>query len=385
MILELAIAMVLLTAAGLLGKSFYRLLHVDLGMQPDHLVTLEVAAPPSTYKSDQQAIVLSRHLLSSIAALPGVRAVGIATLLPLSGNGNTDWIRFQGRPYHGEHNEVNEREVSSEYLQTIGAKLLRGRYFSDAEDLSKPHVVIINQALARKYFPGEDPIGKKIGDDGLSPKSMKEIIGIVDDVREGALDAEIWPAVYYPFNQSPGIYFSLAVRTSQTEEPLLHTLIATIHHVDKEIVTSAGATMQQVIHDSPAAYLHRSSAWLVGGFAALALLLGVVGLYGVVAYSVSQRTREIGIRMALGAHRSSVYRLILQEAGWLAAIGVVIGVACSIAVATLLSGLLFAVHYWDLPTLLGVAVLLSGSSLLASYFPARRAAAVNPIDALRAE
>ncbi len=384
-IIELATAMVLLTAGGLLGKSFYRLLHVDLGMQPEHLEALEVAASPATYKSDKQAIALGTRLVSEISALPSVKAVGIATELPLSGNGNTDWIRFEGRPYHGEHNEVNEREVSAGYLQTIGAKLLRGRYFTDAEDESKPRVVIINQALARKYFPGEDPIGKRIGNGDLAPESMKEIIGIVDDVREGELDAEVWPAVYYAFNQSPEIYFSIAVRISQAEPSLIPILIATVHKVDRDIVTSPGASMTELIHNTPSAYLHRSSTWLVGGFAGLALLLGVVGLYGVVAYSVSQRTREIGIRMALGAHTNSVCRLILQEAGALIASGVVIGVVCSIGGAILLRGLLFGVHYWDLPTLLAVAAVLSICTLLASYLPARRAAAVNPLDALRAE
>ncbi len=384
-VIELATAMVLLTAAGLLGKSFYRLLHVDLGIQPDHLAVLEIAAPPSAYKQDKQVVALGRRLVSSIAAVPGVRSVGIASLLPLGGNGNTDWIRFEGRPYHGEHNEVNEREVSSGYLQTIGAKLLRGRYFTDAEDQSKPRVVIINQALATKYFPGQDPIGKKIGNDDLAPESLKEIIGIVDDVREGALDAEVWPAVYYAFNQGPETYFSIAVRTSQAETSLIPPLIAAVHHIDRNIVTSPGASMTERIRDTPSAYLHRSSTWLVGSFAGLALLLGVVGLYGVVGYSVSQRTREIGIRMALGAPRSSVYRLVLQEAGGLAAVGVVAGVVCSIGAAALLRGLLFAVEYWDLPTLFAVAVVLGCSALVASYLPARRAASVNPLDALRAE
>jgi macrolide transport system ATP-binding/permease protein len=384
-VLELAIAMVLLVCAGLLGQSFHRLLHVYIGLQPDHLATLEVAAPQLSYGKDEQAIALERQLVSQIAILPGVKSVGISSMLPVSGNGNTDWIRFVGRPYHGEHNEVNQRDVSSQYFTTIGARLLRGRYFSDAEDASKPRVVIINKALARKYFPGEDPIGKKIGDDDLSPKSIREIVGMVDDIREGSLDSDIWPAEYLPFNQSPDTYFSLVVRTSQTEQALLPTMIASIRQIDPGIVTSAGTTMRQTIEDSSSAYLHRSSAWLVGGFAVLALLLGAVGLYGVVAYSVSQRTREIGVRMALGAQRGSVYGLILKEAGWLTALGIVIGLACSVAAATLIRGLLFGVHSWDVPTLAGVAAVLAVSALVASYIPARRAASVNPVEALRAE
>ncbi|MFL6464061.1 MAG: FtsX-like permease family protein, partial [Bryobacteraceae bacterium] len=378
-------AMVLLVSAGLLGQSLYRLLHVDIGIQPDHLAILEVAVPKSNYAKDEQAIALGRQVVSRITSLPGVKSVGISSQLPVSGNGNTDWIRFLGRPYHGEHNEVNERDVSAEYFTTLGAKLLRGRYFTDAEDTSKPRVVIINQALARQYFPGEDPIGKKIGDTDLSPKSMKEIIGIVDDIREGALDSEIWPATYVPFNQSPDTYFSLVVRTSQAEHSLLPALIASIRQIDRGIVMSPGAVMSEMIRDSPSAYLHRSSALLVGGFAVLALLLGVVGLYGVVAYSVSQRTREMGIRMALGAQAGSVYQLILKEAGWLTAIGIVVGLVCSVAAATLIRGLLFGVRSWDMPTLAAVAAVLGIASLLASYIPARRAASVNPVEALRAE
>ena len=136
-------------------------------------------------------------------ALPGVESAGMASVLPVSFNGNTDWIRFVGRPYNGEHNEVNQRDVSAAYLQTVGARLVRGRYFTDADDATKPRVVIINQALADRYYPGQDPIGQKFGDTSLTPASLKEIVGIVADIREGQLDSEIWPAVYYPFNQSP--------------------------------------------------------------------------------------------------------------------------------------------------------------------------------------
>ena len=384
-VMELAIAMVLLVGAGLLGKSFYRLLHVDLGFQPAHLATLYVVLPEVRYGKDQQVVALSRQLVSRIASLPGVKSVGIASRIPLSGNGNTDWIRFVGRPYSGEHNEVNQRDVSSAYLATLQTRLLRGRYFTDAEDTSKPGVVIINQALARKYFPGEDPIGKQFGDTELSPKSIKEIIGVVDDVREGNLDSEIMPAEYLPFNQSPDTFFGVVVRTSQAEATVLPALVAAIHKIDPDIGTAGEQTMTERANNSQTACLHRSSAWLVGGFAAMALLLGVVGLYGVVAYSVSQRTREIGVRMALGAERGSVYRLILREAGWLTTLGIGLGLVCSVAAATLMGKLLFGTQAWDVPTLAAVAAVLGISALLASYIPARRAASVDPVVALRHE
>jgi macrolide transport system ATP-binding/permease protein len=382
---ELAIAVVLLVGAGLLGKSFYRLLHVDIGFQPDHLATLQVALSDATYAKDEQVVAVGREIVSRVGRLPGVESVGLTSVLPVSFNGNTTWIRLVGRPYNGEHNEVNQRDVNSDLFATLHAKLLRGRYFTDTEDASKPSVVIINQALARKYFPGEDPIGKKIGDTDLSPKSITEIIGVVDDVKDGSLDSEIWPAVYYPFNQNSDTYFSLVVRTSQSEQSILPTLVGAVHELDPGIGTMNEATMIDRINDSPTAYLHRSSAWLVGGFASLALLLGVVGLYGVIAYSVTQRTREIGVRMALGAQRGSVYQLIMKEAVWLAGIGIGAGLLSAIAAASLMRGLLFGVRSWDATTLAGVSVVLAISALLASYLPARRAARVDPMVALRYE
>jgi len=384
-VVELAIAVVLLVGAGLLGKSFYRLLHVEIGFEPDHLATVQVALSDVSYPKDEQIVAVQKQIISRVSSLPGVQSAGISSVLPVSFNGNTTWIRFVGRPYNGEHNEVNQRDVSSAFFSTIRAKLLRGRYFTEADDVSKPLVVIINQTLAKKYFPGEDPVGKKIGDTELTPKSITEIVGVVEDVKDGSLDSEIWPAVYYPFNQNNDTYFSLVARTSQAEASLLPTLIATIHQIDPGIGAMNEATMTGRINESPTAYLHRSSAWLVGGFAGMALLLGVVGLYGVIAYSVSQRTREIGVRIALGAQRRSVYELILKEAVWLVAAGVAAGLVCSIAAATLIRGLLFRVESWDAATLAAVSAVLVISALCASYIPARRAAEVDPMVALRYE
>jgi predicted permease len=384
-VVELATAMVLLVGAGLLGQSLYRLLRVTVGFQPDHLVTMEVDAPDATYGKAPQAIALGREVVSRISNLPGVKSTALVSVLPVNFNGNTDWIRFVGKPYNGEHNEVNQRDVTADFFATLGAKLLRGRYFTETDDLSKPHVAIINQTLAKKYFPGEDPVGKQYGDTDLSPKSIRTIVGIVEDIREGQLDSEIWPAEYLPFNQSPDTYFSVVVRTSQSGLSILPSLSAAIHQFDSGVVVIGGTSMEKRIEDSPSAYVRRSSAWLVGAFAAVALILGVVGLYGVIAYSVSQRTREIGVRIALGAERKTVYSLILKEAGWLTVVGILAGLVASLAATTLMRKLLFGIASWDVPTLIAVSAVLLLSARLASYIPARRAASLNPVEALRPE
>jgi macrolide transport system ATP-binding/permease protein len=383
-VVELATAMVLLVGAGLLGKSLYRLLHVDIGLQPEKLATLGVAAPSSTYSTNEQQAALARRLMSRITALPGVTSVGVSSTLPLVG-GNTMWIRVVGRPYHGEHNEVLYREVSPAYFSTLQARLLRGRHFAEKDDASTPPVVIINSAMARQYFPGEDPLGKHLLYTPTSSQPPMEIVGVVADVQESALDAATPPTIYVPFAQDPTPGFALVVRTSQAGQALLPTLVAAIHEVDRDISTSAGRTMSEVMNNSQSAYLRSSSASLAGSFATAAWVLGVIGLYGVIAYSVSQRTREIGVRLALGAQRRSVYQLILQEAWRLTAVGVVIGAACSVMAATLMRGLLFGVRSWDVPTLAFVACMLGASALVASYIPARRAASINPVEALRAE
>lgn len=384
-VVELAVAVVLLVGAGLLGQSFYRLLHVEIGFDSDHLAVLQMMAPPKIYPRDDEQAALYREAARRLSALPGVQSVGMTTTLPVNCYCNTTWIRVPGRPFHGEHNDVGLRDVTPGYLPTLRARLIRGRMFSEADDAGKPQVIVINQTLARKYFPGEDPVGKMIGNAQLDPKSMREIIGEVEDVREGALDSEPWPVQYSSIYQDSDNFVTLVVRTSKSEAAMLPTLVSAMHQIDPNLGVFGEETMNQAIDETQTAILHRSSTWLVGGFAFIALVLGVVGLYGAIAFSVSRRTREIGVRMALGAQRGTLYRMVLREAGWLTAIGLAIGLAGSVGASLLMRSLLFGVAACDAFTLTGVAALLGLAALAASYLPARRAASANPVEALRAE
>ena len=383
-ILELATATVLLAGAGLLARSLFLLMQVDIGLAPDHLVAVRLAAPKAHYKNDSQILALERELLARIDALPGVTSAALTSDLPVEGWGDTTWFRIIGRPWHGEHNDTPERDVSAGYFRTIGAELLRGRNFTEDEDMSKPLVAVVNQAFARHYFPGEDPLGKQIIGLGNNAKPV-QIVGLVADIKEGPLDTANRPVLYFPFNQNLSPYFDLVVRTTRGERAFLHTLLSTIHQFDPGIATAEEITMRDKITQSESAWIHRSSAWLVAGFAFFALLLGIVGLYGVIAYSVAQRRREIGIRMALGAEQSRVYRLVLGEAASLALAGLLAGVLCSILSSYWLRSILFGVRPWDAATLLAVSATLALAALGASFFPARRAASVDPVEALHHE
>ncbi len=384
-VVELAIAVILLVGAGLLGKSFYQLLHVENGFDTTHLATVQVMASEKYYTKDEQLTALRREIEGRLSSLPGAVSVGITTSLPVQCNCDTDWIRIVGKPFHGEHNEVDEREVNAAYLSTLKARLLRGRLLNKDDDATRPRVVVINQALADRYFPGEDPLGKKLANGDLDPKSMREIVGVIANVREGAPDDAVWPAEYEAIDQDSDHSFAVVVRTANDEGSFLPLLVRELRSIDPNLGVHDEMTMTDLIETSETSLLHRYSAWLVGGFAVMALLLGVVGLYGVIAYSVSQRTREIGVRMALGAQRSSVYKMVMNEASRLTALGICIGVVASVGASLLMRKLLFGVQAWDIPTLTGVVLLLSAASLVASFLPARRAASVSPTDALRAE
>ncbi|MGC2658471.1 MAG: ABC transporter permease [Bryobacteraceae bacterium] len=383
-VLEVALAMVLMVSAALLGQSLYQLLHLDVGFKPAHLAYFQTSWAPGRYDSDQQSIALNHQMLDRISSLPGVLSAGSSTAPPVDSAWGTASFHIAGQSNHGENNEAIHRQVSANYLQTLGAQLWKGRYFRRTDNRLEPSVVIINRTLAKKYFAGQDPMGKQISFD-WAPQSWMQIAGVVNDIKEGALEGATWAAVYVPSDQNPVGWPAILVRSVRTDPSLFRQVVAAVHSIDPFITISGGQRMTVRIDQSPSAYLHRSAAYLVGLFAGAALLLSIVGLYGVVAYSVGQRTREIGVRMALGAQQHAVYRMILREAGQLTAVGVVMGAACSLAAATLLRTLLFGVQPWDPATLIAVAVVLGISAFFAAYIPARRAASVNPVEALRAE
>lgn len=382
---EIAVAVVLLVGAGLLGKSLYNLLHVDMGFETTHLAMSYVQLPRGSYEQQSAKITLFHSIEERLGALPGVQSVALTSDIPVQCFCNTDWIRIAGKPFNGEHNEVVQREVSPSYLATLKAGLIRGRIFREDEDDTKPPVTVINEAMARKYFPGEDPIGKMIGDGSLSPKSLREVIGVIGDIREGALDDEMIAGEYFNIFREADPGFVTLLRTSQDEHAILPEMVRTLHSIDPNIGVYGEITMTDAIGSTQPAVLHRFSAWLVSGFAAVALILGVVGVYGVIAYSVSQRTREIGVRMALGAQRRTVYAMVMSSAAKITMIGLVSGLAVSVGSSLLIRKLLFGVAAWDASTFVVVALLLFAASLAASLVPAHRAASVRPTDALRAE
>ena len=384
---EIAITVVLLIGAGLLTKSFYRLLHVDVGIRPSHLALLHVSrlSPGNDAASN---IELERRVVMRMAALPGVTAVGVSGK-PVVASGEDfkstmGHYRAVGRPTMGPGPEPMDETVSSGYFETLGARLIAGRTFTEADDAAKPRRAVINRTLAKELFPSEDAVGKLI----LSAFDLQhpiEVVGVIDDIKDGALDLHPIPAVYSPFNQRPRSGFYVTVRMSQSPKSLLTSMVQAVHQIDPTLIANEEETMAARIDNSEAAYLHRSAAWVIAGFATLALLLGTVGLYSVISYSVGQRTREIGIRIALGAQKPAVYRLIFGESAKPVIAGLAGGLLCSFWLTAFLRGMLFGVSPWDKETMCVVVCVLAGASLVASYIPARRAASIEPTEALRAE
>jgi macrolide transport system ATP-binding/permease protein len=381
---EVAIAMVLMMGAGLLVKSLHRLLSVDAGFNQANLLTMAVVVPDALYEKGAQQIAFQRSVLERVGALPGVQSVGLSSALPLRG-GTTANIRVVGQPYTGQGNEANVRTVSPGYFETLQAQLIQGRWFSEEDNDSAPRRAIVNKSFADLYLAHLDPLVEQVLFTCCPKQKPRRIIGVVRDVKEGQLDSKSAPAIYETFLQSPNTYFNLAVRTLSSPDALMEPVKTTIRSIEPEVVIFDAQTMEQRIQQSPAAFLHRYPAWLSGAFAFLGLLLGSIGLYGLVAYSVSQRTQEIGIRMALGAQRKNVLTMVLTQGARLIAYGLALGTAVGIAAASLLRSLLFGVFAADPAVFSVVAGTLVAVTLAASLIPAWLATKVDPMVALRHE
>ncbi|HEV3036999.1 MAG TPA: ABC transporter permease [Candidatus Angelobacter sp.] len=383
---EVAVAMVLLAGSGLLVKSLFQLLNVNPGFDQHNLLGMGVGMSQSRFPQDAQQFQAYRDLVDRIHALPGVKSVGSSSVLPVSGGGNTSNLRVVGLPSETpQGREANSRTVSRTYFQTLGVELLQGSWFTEADNATGPQRVIINKTLADRFMPGLDPLKQQIWFTYSTQEKPRQVIGVIRDIKEGPLDVPARPAIYTPQEAQPRLFFNLIVRTETHPDALVAQVQNAIRQVDPDAVVFEVQTMEDRIRRSPAAFLHRYPAVLAGTFAFLALLLGTVGLYGLVAYSVSQRTQEIGIRMALGAQRKNVLQMVLAQGVRLIVPGLLIGIAAALLVANLMRSLLFGVASWDPTIFAAITVLLAIVALAASYVPARAATKVDPMVALRYE
>lgn len=387
-IAETAIGLILLVTAGLLLRSFHRLLQVDPGFSPEHVLTFNFDLPEAKYNTDQQIRFYS-DLLPRLKALPGVTSAGGMAPLPLSGDNFIISFQIEGRPVPAsEEPSADTRFASPDLFRTLGIPLISGRDFNEHDDMKSTRVMIVNEAFANRFFPNENPLGKRITP-GLrehGAQITREIIGVVGNVKHKALSAEVTPEYYLPYSQTPGSNMIICLRTSGDPASLTSAVRSALAGKDPDVPIYDVKTMQDYVASSVAQ--PRLDAMLLEGFAALALILTTIGIYGVVAYSVVQRTQEIGIRMTLGAARSDVLKMVLSGALRLVSAGVLIGLFGAAFVTrffTSLNGLLFQVKPLDAVTFISVTAILAAVSLLASYIPALRATRLDPMIAVRYE
>jgi putative ABC transport system permease protein len=381
---EVGVALVLLIGAGLLIKSFALLLRTDPGFEERGLVTLKLALPEAKYKEAPQRAELFRGLQQEIAALPGVEAVGAVDGLPFDGRGNLLVYLIEGRPEpppgQGQNSAIHG--VGAGYLQAMGIELVRGRNFTEEEAWSESDVVLINQTMARRNWPDEDPIGKRLTF-GDSNGPWLTVIGLVRDVRHSSLEQEPGPETYLPYQRFATDQMAYAVRTSLPPSGLVGPIRERIRRLDADLPVFDVSTMQQIRSESLAQ--ERFQLTLLSLFAAVALGLAAVGLYGVMAYSVTERTREVGIRMALGARPEDVLRMLLGQGFRLVLVGLGLGVLGALGLTRVLQHSLYGISATDPAVFAAVALLLCAVALLAVYIPARRATRVDPMVALRYE
>jgi putative ABC transport system permease protein len=384
---EIAVTLVLLIGAGLMLKSLYRLQQVEPGFDPSNVLTMRLALQQARYSEPRRQRAFFEQLLARIASLPGVQAAGAVNYLPLSGTGNRRNFSLEGQPEPKLNLEF--RMISPDYFRALGIRLRAGRLFSERDREDAPRVAIINETFARLFFSNEDPLGKRIrlGNE-QGPFPWLTIVGVVKDVKHGGLDLETSPEMYVPYLQPllpdwnvPPMF--LAVRAGSEASNLTAAVRSAVQDLDRDQPLYSLATMEQLLARSMAP--RRFNMLLLAAFASLALLLSVIGIYGVISYSVTQRTHEIGVRIALGARAGDVLRLVVGQGMWLAVIGVGMGLVAALALTRLMANLLYRVSTTDPVTFAVIALLLISIALLACYLPARRAMRVDPLVALRYE
>ncbi len=381
---EVALALVLLLGSGLLIKSFWRLLQVNPGFNTSNALTVGIDLPGRKYGENHQRSAFYNQLTQSLSTLPGVVAVGATQSMPIAGDYILGFV-IQGRPpaNPGESRSTNYYAVTPDYFKAMGITLIRGRLFTEREGPDAPRVALINETMAKRYFPNEDPLGKRIHVTN-GPETFREIIGIVGDVKQYGLESETPVQTYVSFLQEPFFNsMNLVVRTSGDPLRLSEAVRGAVLNIDKDQPVARIRTLERIVTDSVAD--RRFSMLLLGLFAAVALILALVGLYGVMSYVVTQQTHEIGIRIALGAAVGDVLKLVIRQGMILVVSGVVIGLSASYALTRLMRNLLYGVGANDPLTYVVVVLLLVSVALLACWIPARRATKVDPLVALRYE
>jgi putative ABC transport system permease protein len=383
-VVEVALALVLLVGAGLLVRSFVRLMDVDAGFDTSRTITMRVALPGARYPQEATRGEFFRDLLARIDAIPGVQSSGSISFLPLAGLGSATGYEVVGQPVPplGQEPVTDVRVITGQYFKSMGIPLLRGRLFDDRLPADAKNRVIVNEALVRRHWPNEDPIGKRIKISWTDDRE-DEIIGVVGDVKQASLDGNVRSTIYWPYARNAYGSMTLTIRTAGDPSSIVSSVRAILDSKDPNLALADVKTMDDVVSRSVAQ--RRLMMTMLGIFAGAALLLSAVGIYGVIAYGVSQRTQEIGIRMALGAQRGHVLRMIVAQAAWLSLAGILIGAGGAFLLTRLMADLLFEVEPFDPLTFAGVAAMLGAVALLAGYVPGRRATRVDPVVALRAE
>ena len=383
---EIALSLTLLVGAGILLHSLTRLLDVDPGFNPHNLLTLQVSLPRAQYPGEPEIIAMQQRLFDRVLQIPGVVSAGAIDTPPMLGGG-TSSVSVEGRPIPRleDAQEVNMREVSADYFTAMKIPLIHGRFFSAHDDTNPPPRVIINLTLANLFFQTENPVGHRLVFVGSTNQTAMEIVGVAGDEKLGPLDQPTTPIVYDSLLQDVNRTVTMVVRTGADPNSEISAIRSAIGEMNPQIVVTRFATIDDIITASPSTFLRRFPALLIGTFATLALLLATIGIYGVIAYFVAQRTREIGIRMALGAAPRNIVMQVISRGLKIAAAGIAVGTLLSLVLTRLLATLLFHVAPFDPITFGAVAALLAVVSVLACYLPARSAARVDPMACLRAD